>query len=110
MNGYDHWKATNPDDEWLGPEPDQDDEEPENQVMNEPKASKVIFVGEHIFSIQPVATADGDFYRVIHVLSGSFIGFANDLIDGECIAKEWVEEHQAGSNRDWFTPKGTSRD
>jgi hypothetical protein len=78
--------------------------------MSEPKASKVIFVGEHIFGIQPVATADGDFYRVIHVLSGSFIGFANDVIDGECIAKEWVEEREANSNRDWFTPKGTSRD
>jgi hypothetical protein len=33
MNGYDHWKATNPDDEWLGPEPDQDDEEPEKEEL-----------------------------------------------------------------------------
>ena len=22
---YDHWKATNPEDEWLGPDPDEDD-------------------------------------------------------------------------------------
>jgi hypothetical protein len=27
---YDHWKTTNPDDEWLGPNPDEcDDPEPE---------------------------------------------------------------------------------
>jgi hypothetical protein len=27
---YDHWKTTNPDDEWLGPDPaeEHDDEEP----------------------------------------------------------------------------------
>lgn len=26
---YDHWKTTNPDDEWLGPEPQSEEEEPE---------------------------------------------------------------------------------
>ena len=27
---FDHWKTTNPDDEWLGPEPESEEEEPED--------------------------------------------------------------------------------
>jgi len=27
FGGYDHWKTTNPDDEWLGPDPDEEEEE-----------------------------------------------------------------------------------
>ena len=29
---FDHWKTTNPDDEWLGPEPDQDEHLPRPQI------------------------------------------------------------------------------
>jgi hypothetical protein len=41
--GYDTWKATNPDDEWLGPDPedrDEEDEPPENKTDEEVKAPR----------------------------------------------------------------------
>jgi hypothetical protein len=30
---YDNWKATNPADEWLGPDPDEDEGEPEPSAL-----------------------------------------------------------------------------
>jgi hypothetical protein len=32
MMSYDHWKTTNPEDEWLGPEPKSEEEPPEKTL------------------------------------------------------------------------------
>jgi hypothetical protein len=59
-----------------------------------PDMTTVLFVGEHTFAVEPVVTADGDFYRVVHVESGEFLGFAHGMLDGKCIAKEWINERE----------------
>jgi hypothetical protein len=50
FHGYDHWKTTNPDDEWLGPDPldrsDQEVEEPQ-----EPNDLGPFFMSKTLFLI-----------------------------------------------------------
>jgi hypothetical protein len=57
-----------------------------------PDMTTVLFVGEHTFAVEPVVTADGNFYRVVHVESGEFLGFAHGMLDGKCIAQEWLSD------------------
>jgi hypothetical protein len=57
-----------------------------------PDMTTVLFVGEHTFAVEPVVTADGDFYRVVHVTSGAFIAYAHNVIDAQYEAEQWVKD------------------
>jgi hypothetical protein len=65
---YDSWKATNPDDESLGPEPSDEDELPPEPTVEE------VYIGWPVSYCHRVRFASGSVYSVVQSTSGGFIG------------------------------------
>jgi len=66
LPGYDAWKTTNPDDEFLGPEPEDEDELPP-----EPTVEEVWGVNGYFFE---VTFASGRKYTIHQAQAGAFVG------------------------------------
>jgi hypothetical protein len=67
FGSYDHWRATNPADVHLGPEPEDEDE------LEEPSVEEV-WIGWPVNYCHRVRFASGSVYSVVQSTSGGFIG------------------------------------
>jgi hypothetical protein len=67
LPGYDAWKTTNPDDEFLGPEPEDKDEIPEPEVEEVWDGAR----GEYVHT---VTFASGAKYTIVQATRGRFVG------------------------------------
>ena len=67
LPGYDLWKTTNPDDEFLGPEPEDEDEIPEPTVEE-------VWDGGRGEYVHVVTFEDGRFFDIRQSRSGAYVG------------------------------------
>jgi len=96
----DSYRATNPDDEFLGPEPEDEDEIPEPTVEE-------VWIGWPVPYCHRVRFASGHVYSVVQSTSGPFIGdyeihgpgnFYSDGYEDPEAAIEWLCDPE---RRDW---------
>jgi len=66
LHTYDHWKSTNPDDEFLGPEPEEDE-------IPEPVVDEV-WDGARGEYVHTVTFASGAKFQVQQTRGGAFVG------------------------------------
>ena len=95
---YDHWKTTDPADEFLGPEPE--DELPEPTVTE-------VWIGWPVNYCHRVRFASGHVYSVVRSTSGAFVGlyeihgpdnFYSDGFASDDVAIDWLCDPE---RRDW---------
>jgi len=67
LHTYDHWKTTNPDDEFLGPEPQEEDE------IAEPVVDEVWHPGRGEY-VTTVTFASGAKFTIVQATRGRFVG------------------------------------
>jgi len=67
MHSYDHWKCTNPADEFLGPAPEDEDELPPEPTVEEVWDAR----GEYV---HVVTFASGEKFTIARQLGGAFSG------------------------------------
>jgi hypothetical protein len=96
---FDHWRTTNPDDEFLGPEP-------EEEEIPEPTVEEV-WIGWPVSYCHRVTFASGHVYSVVQSTSGGFIGDyeihgpSNFYSDGYQSAEKAIDWLCDPERRDW---------
>jgi len=97
---YDHWKTTDPADEFLGPEPEDEDELPEPTVEE-------VWIGWPVDYCHRVRFASGHVYSVVQSTAGGFVGdyeihgpgdFYRDGFKSDDAAIDWLCDPE---RRDW---------
>jgi hypothetical protein len=101
LPGYDAWITTNPADEFLGPEPEDEDELPPEPTVEE------VWIGWPVDYCHRVRFASGHVYSVVRSTSGAFIGdyeihgpgnFYSDGFASDDAAIDWLCDPE---RRDW---------
>ena len=92
---YDHWKTTNPDDEFLGPEPEDEDEleEPEIEELWDGRGSYI-----HVVTMRP----SGRKFYIRQATSGAFVQDFEVIGKGGLIAEGFLSPEAA---IDWLVSR-----
>lgn len=99
FGSYDHWKTTNPDDQFLGPAPEDEDELPPEPTVEEVWDAR----GEYV---HVVTFASGNKFTIVQAHAGPFVGdyeihgpgyFADGYLDPQ----DAIERLCDPERRDW---------
>ncbi len=101
LPGYDAWKTTNPADEFLGPEPEDEDELPPEPVIEE------LWDGGRGEYVHEVTFASGNTFQIVRATAGAMIGDYEIRGAKGCIGDGFLDPDEAityltdPERRDW---------